>query len=228
MYMKCKIINYDDLGSGIAKIDNKVCFISKALPEEVVEIEITKENKNYAMGKIIKILEKSKERITPVCKYYNKCGGCNFLHVKKEEENNFKKDRCQRYFQRLDEFIETMDYNYRNKVVFHVQNGKLGFYKEKTNELIAIDYCYLLLEKINNIINIFSKYYDKQFQGQVIIRENYQKEIILAISGNYKYINDILNEEIENIIYNDQVLKGHNYFFEELNNYKFKLIEKVY
>ena len=221
--MKCKIIDYDDLGSGITRIDNKVCFVSKALPEEIVDIEIIRENKKYSHAKILSFYEKSKKRVEPVCKFYDNCGGCNFLHVTKEEENKFKKNKCKRYFQKLDEFILTDEYYYRNKVVLHVKNGQLGFYKEKTNELVPINYCYLLSKRINETLAIFNKYYDLNFQGQVIIRENYNKEILLAISGNYSYIKNILDEDIDNIVYNDKALKGNNYFWEQINNYRFKV-----
>ena len=40
-----EIIKIDDLGRGIGYIDNKIVFITNALPEEIVNINITKETK---------------------------------------------------------------------------------------------------------------------------------------------------------------------------------------
>ena len=32
--MQVKIEKFDDLGQGLARIDNKVCFIEKSIPDE--------------------------------------------------------------------------------------------------------------------------------------------------------------------------------------------------
>ena len=38
--------------------------------------------------------------------------------------------------------------NYRNKVVFKVENDKIGFYKKRTNEIIDINNCIITDKKI--------------------------------------------------------------------------------
>ena len=43
--MEVKIEKLDNFGRGIAYLDNKICFVEKALPGEVVEITITKEKR---------------------------------------------------------------------------------------------------------------------------------------------------------------------------------------
>ena len=109
-----EIIDEDNIGNGIAKINNKVIFIKNALKEEKVEIEIIKTNKNYSTAKIIRILNKSKNRVEPICKYYNECGGCSFLHTTIENENNNKIRYLERLFNRKIDFIKTNNYtNYR-------------------------------------------------------------------------------------------------------------------
>ena len=54
--MEVFIEKFDDLGNGIAKIDNKVCFVKYGLPGELVNIKIIKENKNYTSGVITNII----------------------------------------------------------------------------------------------------------------------------------------------------------------------------
>ena len=84
-----KIEKYDDLGQGIAKINNKICFVKRGIVGEEVDINIIKENKNYCNGIIKEIINKSNERIKPICPYYDVCGGCDFLHVRESEEKKF-------------------------------------------------------------------------------------------------------------------------------------------
>ena len=227
--MEVYINDFDDLGNGISRIENKVCFVKSSLPKELVDIKIIKENKNYSTGEIVNIIKKSELRIEPICKYYNECGGCNFLHLVNGEEINFKKRKIMNYFNKLDNFYTTKNYNYRNKIVLHVKNGIIGFYKEKTNDLIEIKYCYLVKEKINKIISLLNQYKDSSFCGSITLRVNSSDESLVSIEGNYKYIDNLSNSNlIDNLIYNDKVLKGNDYFYEIIDNYKFKVNYKSF
>ena len=222
--MEVEIIKFDDLGQGIAKINNQVCFVKKGLPGEILDIEIKNAKKNYQVAEIKKIIKENENRVIPICKYYDKCGDCNFLHANYSLEKEFKINKCLNYFNKCDGFFETKNLNYRNKVILHVENGKLGYYKEHSNILVEIDYCYLLSPKINKIIEILNENYDFNFNGEVLIRENSKSETLLSIKGEYKYLNNLKNQaEINNLIYNSKVIKGLDYFIETVDNYKFKV-----
>ena len=222
--MEINISKFDDLGNGLGKIDNKVYFVKYGIPNELLEIEILKENKNYNVANIKNIINKSNNRIEPICNKYYECGGCNFQHIKREEEIEFKRNKILNYFNKLDYFYKTSDYNYRNKISLHVINGILGYFKEKTNDLVKIDYCYLVKDKINEIIKLFNRNIDNKFNGNIIIRVNYNDESMVIINGIYKYL-DLLKESdlINNLIYNNKIIKGNDYFIEDVNNYKFKV-----
>ena len=45
--MKVEVLKLDNFGRGITYINDKICFIENALPNEVVEIEIIKETSKY-------------------------------------------------------------------------------------------------------------------------------------------------------------------------------------
>ena len=222
--MQIKIDDFDDLGNGLGKIDNKVCFVNKGLPNEVLNIEITKNTKSYINAKINKIIAPSKERLKPICPFYDVCGGCNFLHATKYLENEFKIQKGKKFLGSINKLYETADFNYRNKVIFHVKKGEIGFYKTNTNQLIKITYCYLLDDEINKILELFNKHVDNNFTGEILIRVNSLKETLVSITGNYQYTNILINSNlINNLVYNSKVLKGNNYFLEYINNYKFKV-----
>ena len=222
--MQIKIDDFDDLGNGLGKIDNKVCFVNKGLPNEVLDIEITKNTKSYESAKINKIIVPSKERLKPICPFQDVCGGCNFLHATKYLENEFKIQKGKKFLGSIDKLYETIEFNYRNKVIFHVKNGEIGFYKINTNQLIKINYCYLLDDEINKILELFNKHVDNNFTGEILIRVNSLKETLVSITGNYQYTNILINSNlINNLVYNSKVLKGNNYFPECINDYKFKV-----
>ena len=64
-------------GNAIARVENFPIFIKNACPKDTVKIQITRINKNYALGDIIQIIEPSPHRIEPVCKLYKVCRSCN-------------------------------------------------------------------------------------------------------------------------------------------------------
>ena len=222
--MQIKIDDFDDLGNGLGKIDNKVCFVNKGLPNEVLNIEITKNTKSYINAKINKIIVPSKERLKPICPFYDVCGGCNFLHATKYLENEFKIQKGKKFLGSINKLYETAELNYRNKVIFHVKKGEIGFYKTNTNQLIKITYCYLLDDEINKILELFNKHVDNNFTGEILIRVNSLKETLVSITGNYQYTNILINSNlINNLVYNYKLLKWNNYFLEYINDYKFKV-----
>ena len=148
---KVKIIDEDNIGNGIARIDNLVIFIKNALINEELEVEITNINKKYLNGRIINIIKSSSERKEPLCKYYEECGGCNFLHTSFDNEINIKTKYLNKLFNREINYIKVNnEYNYRNKVVLHVLEGKIGLYNDKTHSLCNLDSCMLLNQKINS------------------------------------------------------------------------------
>ncbi len=221
--MRVKVLKFDDLGNVIGKINDKVCFIEKGLPNEELEIEIIKDKKDYSKAVIKNIVKKNSNRIEPICKYYDKCSGCNLEHASLKLEQEFKINKAIDYFEISPKYYETIDYNYRNKVSLHVKEGNVGYYKEKTHDLIEINYCHLLSNKINLVIELFNKYKDKKFNGEILIREN-SKETMVSIIGEYQFL-DILKESsiITNLISNGKVIKGNDYFIESINEYKFKV-----
>ena len=50
-------------GQGVGRIDNFTVFVDGALQGEKVEIKIIKVNKSYGVGKLLKIIETSEDRV---------------------------------------------------------------------------------------------------------------------------------------------------------------------
>ena len=168
------ILNIEALGyegEGIAKIDGYPVFIPGALIDEKVKVRIIKVKKNFAYGKLIEILEESDERRVPNCRNYNVCGGCTSQHLSYEGQLNFKFGRvkdCIKKIGGLDDSIVKYPivmnniYRYRNKVQLPVgmvnENLAIGFFSEKSHEIIDIDTCLLQDEESEEIISIIRKW----------------------------------------------------------------------
>ena len=224
--MRVNIIKFDHFGRGIGKVDNKIIFVDKALPDETVDVIVNKNKKKYYEGKVEKIITKSKNRIKPICPYYDKCGGCNFLHTTYEEEKKFKLEKGEELLGKIDMFYETTSLNYRNKVVLHVKDNNLGLYEESSNSIVEIEYCYLLNNKINEVIKDLRKM-DLSNYREIIIKSN-QSNILLDVDNEID--EDFINkfDYIDTIISNDKVIKGNGFIKEIIDNKVFKITPKAF
>ena len=142
-----KIYSQNNEGMGIGKIDNIVTFVPFTLPNEVVDVIITEQNKNYYNGFPKKLKSMSIERREIKCPYYYRCGGCNILHQKYEYQLNFKKQKVIDNLMHIGkinincniEIVSGEEYYYRNHITLSILNDKIGFYMAKTNDIININ-----------------------------------------------------------------------------------------
>ncbi len=197
-------------GYGVGRIISKVVFVDYACPGDILKIELYNEHKNYAFGKIIEIVSPSQKRITPICKYFGICGGCNYLHISYAEEVYRKLEIFNSEFNKVFKDIKDFDLfdltdnlkkrcylNYRQKIELKVVPPFIGFYEKSSHNIVDIKYCYIAKESINELL----------------------KNVRNALLGE-DYGNNLLNE-ISTITLTDTGLKNITF---ELNNYAPKRI----
>ncbi len=222
----------DNHGRGICYINNKITFIENALPNEEVEIKITKENKKYNEGIVTKYIKKSSKRIEPKCPYFEECGGCNLLNTTYEETIKFKKDKLESIISKYAKINKNIDIiesqntlNYRNKITLKVINNKYGYYVSNTHKLVSINNCLLAEQPIKEFIKDINKLNIKN--GEVIIRSNYNEELLVVINTKDKINPDIEylkeNHKIVGFIVNNEIINGDNKFIEIINNKMFQV-----
>ena len=224
----CMIVKIDKLSHdlrGITKIDNKITFIPKTLPEEVVNIRITKQKKKFNEGCLTTIIEESKDRVKYICPYYDICGGCDTGHILYSKSIMYKKDMVVDIFKRYCDMDVDMDivydddniYNYRNKITLRVNDGKLALVGES---LVNIDYCYLVNDNINKVIGVLNGICLDGID-EVIIRGT--DEIMVIIKGNID--NDkliqILKDNVSSIFINGVKVFGNDYVMINVGNYRY-------
>ena len=146
-------------GEGIAKIDGFTIFIPNAIKGEKCEILIVKVLSSHAYGKIVRILETSKDRTDIDCATYQRCGGCDLRHMTYENTLNLKREIVQSLVNKgLKNKVAVEDtigmdnpYNYRNKAQYPVgidKNGDpaVGVFAQRTHTIIPIENCMIQTE----------------------------------------------------------------------------------
>ena len=224
---KVKIVAFDHQGRGIAKINNKVVFVPNTLVGEIVNIEILIDKKKYTVGLAKEIVKKSPKRVNVLCPYYDKCGGCDLLHIEYNEQLKLKEGMVKNIFDRylkkevkINKIVSGKQYNYRNKVTLQV-NKNIGFFNKSSYDIVNIDNCLIASENINYFINSLKKMNLKDV-SQVIIRcSKNTNDKMLAFKTNKNIDINLLKDNVSSLIINDKVIYGKNKIIERLKDYQF-------
>lgn len=154
-------------GEGIGKIDGFAVFVPYALPSETVEVVIVKVLKNYAFGKIVKIIRPSAHRVLPQCPVFYKCGGCNFMHCDYELELQIKTQKVRDCITRIGgldaevkDTVGCFKTHYRNKSQYPVTPDGIGFFAPRSHRLVPFCDCLIQNEKSNIAAKIVKEYMD--------------------------------------------------------------------
>ena len=159
-------INIERLGTGgegVGRVDGFTVFVQGALPGEKVEAVIETVKKNYAAGKLLRIIEENKDRTAPQCPIYKECGGCQLQHLSYEAQLKMKKQQVIDALVHIggqkdvpvNETLSSAPWNYRNKMQFPVglERGKavIGCFAQGSHDIINTENC-LIQKEENNVI----------------------------------------------------------------------------
>lgn len=221
---ECVDLNHD--GMGVFKVNGFTIFALNSIIGEVALLEIEKVNSNYAQAKILEIKKKSKDRVTPICKQFLECGGCDLMHMKYSKQLEFKENMGKETLRRIGD-LQTVDkvcegiigtdndnYHYRNKVQIPFSRiGKktvCGFYKKKTHFIIPLEECYIQPQTCNEIAKFVKNlaneygidgYVENQKTGilkHLLIRKNSFNEYMVILVTRSDKIN-CLDEVVKKI-----------------------------
>ncbi len=166
IFENIEIIDLSNDYKGIAFINNKKCFISNAIVDDIVNLEIIEEKSKYLVGKVLEYIKKSDFRNSEIkCKYFGKCGGCALQYLKEEYYYEIKK-------QNLLNYIKNSGYNYdinnleifkvgfgkRRRINLKYSNGIYGFFEKNSKNIVDFDNCLNVVEEINEVIKIFKNF----------------------------------------------------------------------
>ena len=261
--LKAKCIDMTIEGYGVCKVDDLVIFTKGMIVDEVAMIKIISHKKNLAYAIIDEMLEPSPYRVKSICKIAYKCGGCDLRHIDYDFQLKLKqkwvKDTM-RNVAGLD--IEVKDVvrspllnNYRNKVQVPVDDGKLGFYRKNSHDIMEFETCHIQSELSNAILlylkeEIIKREVDQHFR-HILIKHGFKSgEVMVAFitrvdkfKGMHELANDLVkkfpevksvilnvNKRNDNVILGDEeiVLSGEPYIYDILDGIKFKISLKSF
>jgi 23S rRNA (uracil1939-C5)-methyltransferase len=189
------VIDIAEEGKGVGKTGELVIFIDKAVPGDVVDIELYRKKKNFGEAKITALKKASEHRTMAFCEHFGTCGGCKWQHMTYDAQLQFKQKAVSDALTRLGKIDVTgilpivpspQDRYYRNKLEFTFSDKRwlydgenredeqlnmnaLGFHiPGRFDKILDVNHCYLQADpsnQIRNSINSFAKQHGLTYYG---------------------------------------------------------------
>jgi len=128
-------------------------------------VQLTQDRKDFARGRVVKVLEKSADRVAPRCPLYGKCGGCSLQHLDENREVFYLEQVERENFRRIAhaELPENFrihsgkPWGYRNRarvVLGRDKSGQVvwGFRMQESNRIATLENCPVLTPALNDFL----------------------------------------------------------------------------
>jgi 23S rRNA (uracil1939-C5)-methyltransferase len=173
------IIDIAEEGKGVGKTDDLVLFVEKAIPGDVVDVELMRKKKSFGEGRIQTLKKASEYRVEPFCEHFGICGGCKWQHMTYDAQLLFKQQSVENALTRIGK-VDTSSMEpilasgqteyYRNKLEYTFSNKKwlttldgnvedmnmdaLGFHVPgRFDKILNVSHCYLQEDPSNVLRN---------------------------------------------------------------------------
>lgn len=86
---------------GVGRCGNRVIFVPGAVPGDRVRVELSREGKGFAYGRLLELENPSPWRRDPPCPHFGQCGGCSLLHFDYGQQLEIKRRHLIETFRRV-------------------------------------------------------------------------------------------------------------------------------
>jgi len=200
-------------GEGLAHHGSQVCFVKEVIPDEEIIATVDTIKRQYLRTSLCENVTPSAHRIIPLCPIVKDCGGCQWQHIDYNYQLYLKTQILKESLEMIaglqDPIIRApiaspSQFNYRYRTTLKVEEALLsiGFFKEKTHELVAVRHCALLAPSLNaaletcwKVLEVNSKIFEDVSEIEMIfIHDSNQTMLSLKNKDTGKTIKYLLNE----------------------------------
>ncbi len=160
------IVDLNNLGVGVGRIDGWVVMVPYALAGERVRARVYKNHKNFSEADLVEVVSASSERVEPKCLLFGKCGGCQYQHLSYEAQLKWKQKQVEDLMKRIGGIDFPVspthrspeEYGYRSKLTPHYERPRhgempIGFIMQgRRNTLVDVEQCPIASSSINQAL----------------------------------------------------------------------------
>ncbi len=198
-------------GEALAEHDGKQAFVHGGIPGETVAAEVVAERRGYIAAQVVDVLEASPHRVSPACRYFGECTGCQWQHIAYERQLEMKREAVADTLARVGgvhadvqpTLASPEQLGYRNHARFTVSKhgGRLGFVHKERRRHVEIDRCLLMTPWINQALDALQGRVAETTQlslrygvhtGSFLLQPTLQEPDVPLASGQKHYEDELL------------------------------------
>lgn len=135
-------------GMGVARVEGFVVFVRGGVPGDIVKAQVYLKKKAFAEARILDVISPSAARVSPPCRYFGFCGGCQWQHIHYRDQLVYKKGHVEDSLVRIGgltaavhDAIPSPDrYCYRNKMEFSFSDRRWRLPEEFDGSVPGTDF----------------------------------------------------------------------------------------
>ena len=154
-------------GEGVGRYGEFVVFVPFVLVGEEVEVEVTEVKKRFGRARLVRVVQAAPQRVTPACRYFGDCGGCQYQHIDYAAQLALKRKQIADLFERVGGFSGAVvapvvpcpkPYGYLNRIMIRSQWDKtkqglnIGFIRADNRWVVDIEECKIAEPALNEQI----------------------------------------------------------------------------
>jgi len=159
---------YGPFGIG-RRDDGKVVMVHGGVPGDVVEVVGTRETASLVEARIESLVTPSPHRISPVCPAFPACGGCSWLHIRRDAQLKFKRTNLCHTLRHLlpparvpAVIAAGPETGYRQRARLHLDGRageppSLGFFAHGTHHIVPVESCPVCVPALDETIGSLAR-----------------------------------------------------------------------
>ncbi len=210
---------FDERGLATADHQGAPVTIAGAIPGESVTASIVKVYRDRIATLVESVDAASEHRVTPKCRYFGACSGCQWQHISYDQQLEIKRSLVESALApyeslngiQVDETIPSpTQFRYRNHARFTVgrgeESGFAGYMNADSRRFVRIDECMIMDDRINETLSQLQGRLQRMTQfsirvgantGDTIVQPLLPAEIQDVPSGRQKYVEEVNGAEFQ-------------------------------
>lgn len=188
--LEFEIGDLSSTGDGVGRWENRVIFVPDTVPGDRVQARLVHVKPTFARGKLLEVVEPSRDRIRPACIVADKCGGCQWQPLDYVAQLAAKQRQVIDALQRVGGFSDAVvkpilgapdPLGYRNKATYPLalsETGtvKAGYYRKGSHQVVNLNQCPVQDDRLNPLLAEIKQ--DIQAQGWKIYDETTHQGLV--------------------------------------------------
>ncbi len=177
-------------GSAIARIEGKAFFVDGVMPGETATGEIEVDKGSWGRIKLAEIVSPSPERVTPRCRHFDRCGGCQWQYAGYGAQLEWKQSIVAGQLAHLGGLVDPPvrptvapgePFGYRNRMDYRIREGRPALHQRRSRDLVALSDCDILHP---NLADVFADLGDLSGVRALTLRTSVATgDVLAAIAG---------------------------------------------